>query len=119
MRVLLKRKLAECIDGVDLSGHKVGDVLELPSRKARLLMAEEWASLERRTAPPGRERRHYLSQASDRSQPDFERRVSMSDRRNLPLAKAAEMAPRVKRAHYKRSERDAKVRQPARRTRRG
>jgi hypothetical protein len=94
MRVVLRRKLAECIDGVDLSGHNVGDILELPSRKARLLMAEDWAVPERRSEPHGEGRRHYVSRASDRTQPDFERRVSTSDRRNLPRAAAANRAPR-------------------------
>jgi hypothetical protein len=40
MRVVLTRKLAECIDGVDLTGHIVGDVLDLPFAAARLLIAE-------------------------------------------------------------------------------
>src|SRR5262245_27918920 len=43
MQVLLTRKLAECIDGVDLSNHQVGDILELPAHDAHLLIAEEWA----------------------------------------------------------------------------
>jgi hypothetical protein len=53
MRVLLRRKLAECIDGVDLSGHQVGDVFELPTAKAWLLVAEQWAIVERRSAMRG------------------------------------------------------------------
>lgn len=48
MKVWLTKKLAERIDGVDLSGHNVGDVLDLPSRDARLLMAEDWAKPDRR-----------------------------------------------------------------------
>lgn len=43
MRVRLTRKLAECIDGVDLSSHRVGDVLALSRREAELLIAEGWA----------------------------------------------------------------------------
>ena len=49
MRVRLTRKLAQEIDGIDLSGHAVGDVIDLPASDANLLMAEEWAFLERRT----------------------------------------------------------------------
>src|SRR5215510_6037761 len=45
MQVRLKRKLAECIDGVDLSGHKVGDIFELPVHHAHLLVAEGWADI--------------------------------------------------------------------------
>jgi hypothetical protein len=62
VRVRLTRKLAERIDGVDLSDCHVGDALNLPPRKAQLLIAEEWATPdERRTrnlGPPRRERRH-------------------------------------------------------------
>jgi len=46
MRVRLTRKLADRIDGVDLRGCVVGDVLELPRAQASLLIAEEWATLE-------------------------------------------------------------------------
>lgn len=45
MQIRLTRKLADCIDGVDLSRYFVGDVLDLPEREAHLLIAEEWASL--------------------------------------------------------------------------
>lgn len=48
MRVRLMRKLAEQIDGVDLSSRAVGDVFELDPREAQLLMAEQWAIRERR-----------------------------------------------------------------------
>lgn len=43
MRVRLTRKLAERIDGIDLSGRSVGDVLDLPDREALCLIAEGWA----------------------------------------------------------------------------
>ena len=47
MRVRLTRKLAKHIDGVDLTAHEVGDVLDLPAREAHLLVAEQWAIPER------------------------------------------------------------------------
>lgn len=50
MRIRLTRKLADCIDGVDLSHYSVGDVLDLPTWEAQLLIAEEWASLSEGTA---------------------------------------------------------------------
>jgi hypothetical protein len=50
MRVRLVRKLAEEIDGVDLRGHHVDEVFEASPKDARLLMAEEWAIAERRSA---------------------------------------------------------------------
>lgn len=50
MRVRLVRKLADRIDGVDLRGHEVDEVFDVSQRDARLLMAEEWAIAERRSA---------------------------------------------------------------------
>lgn len=44
----LTRKLAEEIDGIDLSHHQLGDVIDLPTPQARILMAEGWAERERR-----------------------------------------------------------------------
>jgi hypothetical protein len=53
--VRLTRKLADMIDGVDLSASRVGQVLHLPWRDAWLLIAEGWAEMiERRRQP-----RHY------------------------------------------------------------
>ncbi len=43
MRVRLTRKLAESVDGVDLSAYGVGDVLDVPPADAHLLIAENWA----------------------------------------------------------------------------
>jgi hypothetical protein len=43
MLVRLTRKHAECLDGVDLSGHRVGQIISLPDRDAALLIAEGWA----------------------------------------------------------------------------
>lgn len=45
MRVRLNRKYANRIDDVDLSGRRVGEILDLPERDAVLLIAEGWASL--------------------------------------------------------------------------
>jgi hypothetical protein len=44
MRVHLTRKLAESIDGVDLSTHREGDTFDLAERDAQLLIAEQWAT---------------------------------------------------------------------------
>jgi hypothetical protein len=43
MQVRLTRKLADCIDGVDLRSHQVGEILDLPLHDAHLLIAEGWA----------------------------------------------------------------------------
>jgi hypothetical protein len=50
MRVRLTKKLADEIDGINLAGHNVGDVLELPPAEAELLVAEGWATPERQSA---------------------------------------------------------------------
>jgi hypothetical protein len=44
MLVRLIQKHAECIDGVDLSAHRAGQLLDLPERDAALLIAEGWAA---------------------------------------------------------------------------
>lgn len=36
MKVVLTRKLADMVDGIDVAACEVGDVLDLPSREARL-----------------------------------------------------------------------------------
>ena len=41
--VRLIRKLAETIDGIDLSGRSLGDTFPVPPTDARLLIAERWA----------------------------------------------------------------------------
>lgn len=43
MRVRVVRKLADYLDGVDLSRYNEGDVIDLPRREADLLVAEGWA----------------------------------------------------------------------------
>jgi len=48
MKVVLTRKLADSMDGIDVAGHHVGDVLDLTAAEAELLVAEHWATPERR-----------------------------------------------------------------------
>ena len=43
MRVKLTRKLADHLDGIDLSEYRAGDVLDLSQGDAELLIAERWA----------------------------------------------------------------------------
>ena len=52
VQVRLTRKLAEMIDGIDLSKKVVGQTLRLATREARLLVAEGWAeTVEPQTKP--------------------------------------------------------------------
>jgi len=43
MQIQLVRKLANHLDGIDVSAHRQGDVFDLPRREAELLIAERWA----------------------------------------------------------------------------
>jgi hypothetical protein len=43
MRVRLQRKFAELINDVNLSTYRVGQVIDLSTRDARVLVAEGWA----------------------------------------------------------------------------
>ena len=53
--VRLTRKLAEQIDGIDLSGSHVGDTLMLNAHDADLIVAEGWA--ERLSGAEGQSRK--------------------------------------------------------------
>jgi hypothetical protein len=44
MRVRLTRRFAECVDGIDLSRSRVGDLLDLSPHDAEMLIAEGWAA---------------------------------------------------------------------------
>ena len=60
MKVVLTRKLADSMDGINVAAYQVGDVLDLTVSEARLLVAEQWATPERRrhaSTPPDTERR--------------------------------------------------------------
>ena len=50
MRVRVTRKLAECVDGVDLSRCREGDVIDLTEPEAQLIIAEQWAVPARRAS---------------------------------------------------------------------
>lgn len=45
LRVRLIKKLARFLNGVDLDKLRVGECVELPTRTARMLLAEGWAVL--------------------------------------------------------------------------
>jgi hypothetical protein len=64
-RVRLTRKLADCVDGIDLSRSREGDVLDLGPHEADLLIAEGWAQPIVESQP--REVRGY-SAPSDRAE---------------------------------------------------
>jgi hypothetical protein len=43
MRIRLTRKLSPLLNGVDISGQSVGDVIDLPRHDAELLLVAGWA----------------------------------------------------------------------------
>jgi hypothetical protein len=43
MQIQLVRKLANHLDGIDVTAHAQGDIIDLPRRDAELLIAEQWA----------------------------------------------------------------------------
>ena len=66
MLVLLTAKLAEVVNGVDLSPYCEGDVVELPAREAEMLIAERWAEPVPLVRPPPAWRPDVRAIASDR-----------------------------------------------------
>ena len=56
MWIRLTRRLAGCIDGVNVSAHQVGDVFEVTRREGDLVVAEAWAVVVTQRARPFRSR---------------------------------------------------------------
>jgi hypothetical protein len=78
MKVRLIRKLADQLDGVNVSQKRVGDVLELRPEEARALIAEGWATADERrrsfASPPFGDRRRVRSAAlADNADEEMER----------------------------------------------
>lgn len=48
MKVWLIRKLADQLDGVDVTHNRVGDMLDVRPEQARALVAEGWATADER-----------------------------------------------------------------------
>jgi hypothetical protein len=80
MLVRLVRKLADNLDGIDVSTHHEGDVLDLPAGRAALLIAEQWAvpvrSRERRKASTINERSLAADHSRRRTRKTSRRRSS-------------------------------------------
>lgn len=75
MRVRLIRRLANYIDGVNLSARGVGDVFELARADAELLIAEGWAV---HAAPPERPRLFRTAVVVSRAAPEGSRHVPLA-----------------------------------------
>jgi hypothetical protein len=70
MRIRLLRKLAERLEGIDVSSYREGDVFDLPRAEAQLLIAGRWALPYRGPSRDVRHmsRPHERAVAADRSQ---------------------------------------------------
>jgi hypothetical protein len=76
MKIVLTKKLAEQMDGVDVSACEVGDVLNVSLRDARLFVAEAWAIPDRRCdghAPPPDDDRRRPSRTHELRDPFSDR----------------------------------------------
>jgi hypothetical protein len=87
VRIRLIRKLADAIDGVDLSEYVVGDVLDLPAGEARLLIAEKWAVSPETSAQ--RDVRQFsrptqVAEAADSARRNFIDRLQRASEQNEP-----------------------------------
>jgi hypothetical protein len=51
-RIKLLRKLALCMNGVDVSSLKVGDIMELSEDRAQMMIDEGWAERADPMPPP-------------------------------------------------------------------
>src|SRR6187397_3054219 len=67
MLVRLVRKLADQLDGINVSAYHEGEVLDLPERTAALLVAERWAVPARRREVRGVSTVQGRSMAADRA----------------------------------------------------
>ena len=111
MRVRLTRKLAEQIDGVDLSRFDVGQVVDVSEPKGRVLIAEEWAIPERRSDGPARViafRRD--TDLGHRSDEDDERLSRQRTAELIKTLRTAERDARTLRARIETAEEDARKR---------
>jgi hypothetical protein len=75
MRVRLVRKLADRVDGIDLSHCDVGEVIELPEPDGRLIIAERWGEFARRQADLVNGRDPSVASADRRSSSDLYERL--------------------------------------------
>jgi hypothetical protein len=67
MRVRLTRKLADLINGLDLSKAHTGETLDLSQKDAEMLLAEGWAEFA--GSPQPRDRAHETPSKSDAGRP--------------------------------------------------
>jgi hypothetical protein len=78
MKVRLTRKHAERIDGIDLSAHNVGDMIDLPPHEAHLIVAEDWAHPDRRVLATATDHQRRAEDASGQKRSQFPEQPPLS-----------------------------------------
>jgi len=94
MRVRIVRKLADRVDGIDLTNYDVGELIELPEMDGRLMVAEQWGEFARREAD--------LEDGRDAAARPFDRRRTSSDLYDRLRSKREELEYRERRQWYRR-----------------
>src|SRR4051794_14886999 len=88
MRIRLVRKLADAIDGVDISPYAVGDVIDLAAGEARLLIADRWAAAAENPARRRDVRRfsgpRQVAEAADSARRRLVDRLRLASEQNEP-----------------------------------
>ena len=93
--VVLTRKYAEMIDGVNLAGRYVGDRLPLSPHDARMLLAEGWAQ----PAPSEQRRRDHGDSEGRREQTVYSSPSKPRTRRRIHPEAARPAEPSFRRSH--------------------
>lgn len=102
MQIRLTRKLADCLDGIDVSQYRVGDLLDIPASEAELLIAEGWASSvvyddgQQYSRPTEEELRSIRKQLEIWSEPSARRRAEDLIREELRDAQSVTLQARAK-----------------------
>ena len=94
MRVRIVRKLADRVDGIDLTNYDVGELIELPEMDGRLMVAEQWGEFARREGD--------LEDGRDAAARPFDRRRTSSDLYDRLRSKREELEYRDRRHFYRR-----------------
>jgi len=94
MRVRIVRKLADRVDGIDLTNYDVGEVIELPEMDGRLMVAEQWGEFARREAD--------LEDGRNSTARPLDRRRTSSDLYDRLRSKREELEYRDRRHFYRR-----------------
>jgi hypothetical protein len=104
MRIRLIRKLADKLDGIDVSGYAEGDLFELALADAELLIAEGWAVRDSSQDVRGTsfvdERALAADRAEPRTQEQLRRIREQMDSKRLEQHERRRAEDRIREAHH-------------------